>query len=66
MARFLIERNFAEEVNSSPEIATAINQVNMDVGVREGQGGGSSPLEPRSRSKHHRTSSRPLLAPSCF
>lgn len=30
---FLIERNFAEEVNATPEIAAAIKQVNMDVGV---------------------------------
>jgi hypothetical protein len=33
MALFLIERNFAEEVNATPEIAAAIKQVNMDVGV---------------------------------
>ena len=33
MALFLIERKFAEEVNATPEIAAAIKQVNMDVGV---------------------------------
>ena len=33
MALFLIERNFAEQLNVTPEIATAIKQVNMDVGV---------------------------------
>jgi hypothetical protein len=33
MALFLIERNFAEEVNMTPEIAGAVKQVNMDVGV---------------------------------
>lgn len=33
MALFLIERNFAEQVNATPEIAAAIKQVNIDVGV---------------------------------
>ena len=33
MALFLIERNFAEQVNATPEIAAAIKQVNLDVGV---------------------------------
>ena len=33
MPLFLIERNFAEQVNATPEIAAAIKQVNMDVGV---------------------------------
>jgi len=33
MALFLIERNFAEELNATPEIAAAVKQVNMDVGV---------------------------------
>jgi hypothetical protein len=33
MPLFLIERNFAEQVNATPEIAAAINQVNLDVGV---------------------------------
>ena len=33
MALFLIERNFAEELNITPEIAAAVKQVNMDVGV---------------------------------
>ena len=33
MALFLIERNFAEELNVTPEIAAAIKQVNMDVGI---------------------------------
>jgi uncharacterized protein DUF4242 len=33
MALYLIERNFAEQVNATPEIAAAIKQVNLDVGV---------------------------------
>ena len=33
MALFLIERNFAEELNLTPEMAAAIKQVNMDVGI---------------------------------
>ena len=33
MPLFLIERNFAEQVNATPEIAAAIKQVNLDVGV---------------------------------
>ena len=32
MPLFLIERNFAEQVNATPEIAAAIKQVNLDVG----------------------------------
>lgn len=33
MALFLIERNFAEELNATPEMAAAVKQVNMEVGV---------------------------------
>jgi hypothetical protein len=33
MALFLVERNFAEELNLTPEIAATIKQVNMDVGI---------------------------------
>jgi hypothetical protein len=33
MALFLIERNFAEELNVTPEIAAAVKQVNMEVGI---------------------------------
>jgi Protein of unknown function (DUF4242) len=33
MALYLIERNFAEQVNATPEIAAAIKEVNLDVGV---------------------------------
>jgi hypothetical protein len=33
MPLFLIERNFLDEVKATPEIAAAIKQVNMDVGV---------------------------------
>lgn len=33
MALFLIERNFAEELNVTPEMAAAVKQVNLDVGV---------------------------------
>lgn len=33
MALFLIERNFAEQLQPTAEVATAIKQVNMDVGV---------------------------------
>jgi hypothetical protein len=29
----LIERNFAEQLNATPEAATAVKQVNADVGV---------------------------------
>lgn len=33
MALFLIERNFAEQLNLTPEGASAVKQVNADVGV---------------------------------
>lgn len=33
MALFLIERNFAEQLNLSPEAAAAVKKVNADVGV---------------------------------
>ena len=33
MALFLIERNFADQVNATPEIAAAVKQVNLDVGI---------------------------------
>jgi hypothetical protein len=33
MALYLIERNFAEQLNLTREIATAVNQVNADVGI---------------------------------
>jgi hypothetical protein len=34
MALDLIERNFAEEVNATPEIAAAISEVNANVGLQ--------------------------------
>lgn len=33
MALFLIERNFAEELQASPELVAAVKQVNSDVGI---------------------------------
>jgi hypothetical protein len=33
MPLFLIERNFAEQLNATPDAAAAITQVNTDVGV---------------------------------
>jgi hypothetical protein len=33
MALYLIERNFAEQLIATPETATAVKQVNADVGV---------------------------------
>ena len=33
MALFLVERNFAEELNATPEATNTVKQVNMDVGV---------------------------------
>ena len=33
MALYLIERNFAEQLNATPEIAAAVTQVNTEVGV---------------------------------
>jgi hypothetical protein len=33
MPLYLIERNFAEQLNATPEIAAAVKQVNSDVGV---------------------------------
>ena len=34
MPRFIIERNFAEQVELNPDIASTITQVNTDVGVQ--------------------------------
>jgi hypothetical protein len=34
MPLYLIERNFAEQVNATPEIAAAITQVNADIGIQ--------------------------------
>ena len=34
MPLYLIERNFAEQVNVTPEIAAAITQVNADAGIQ--------------------------------
>jgi hypothetical protein len=33
MPLYLIERNFAEQVNATPEIAAAITEVNANVGI---------------------------------
>lgn len=33
MALFVIERNFAEKLQVTPEAANALKQINMDVGV---------------------------------
>jgi hypothetical protein len=33
MPLYLIERNFAEQVNATPEIAAAITEVNASVGI---------------------------------
>jgi len=34
MPRFMIERNFAEQLEMNHDVATAVTQVNMDVGVQ--------------------------------
>lgn len=34
MPRFLIERNFAEQLEANRDVVTAITQVNADVGVQ--------------------------------
>jgi hypothetical protein len=34
MPVFLIERNFAEELQVSPEVAAGVNKINEDVGVQ--------------------------------
>ena len=34
MPLYLIERNFAEQVSATPEIAAAITQVNADAGIQ--------------------------------
>ena len=34
MPRFIIERNFAEQIEMNRDIATAVTQVNTDVGVQ--------------------------------
>ena len=34
MPRFIIERNFAEQLEANRDVATAVTQVNMDVGVQ--------------------------------
>jgi hypothetical protein len=34
MPLYLIERNFAEQVNATPEIAAAITEVNTNVGIQ--------------------------------
>ncbi len=34
MPLYLIERNFAEQVSASPEIAAAITEVNANVGIQ--------------------------------
>jgi hypothetical protein len=34
MAVFLIERNFAEQVNMNPEVAATLNQIGDDTGVQ--------------------------------
>src|SRR5262245_3565486 len=34
MPRFIIERNFAEQLEVNRDVATAVTQVNMDVGVQ--------------------------------
>jgi hypothetical protein len=34
MPLYLIERNFAEQVNATPEIAAAITEVNANVGIQ--------------------------------
>jgi hypothetical protein len=33
MALYLIERNFAEQLQASPEMVAAVKQVNLDVGI---------------------------------
>ena len=33
MALYLIERNLAEQVNATPEIAAAISEVNTNIGI---------------------------------
>jgi len=34
MTVFLVERNFAEQLNVTPEAASSINRVNADIGVQ--------------------------------
>ncbi|HUA36268.1 MAG TPA: DUF4242 domain-containing protein [Candidatus Binataceae bacterium] len=34
MALYLIERNFAEQLNLTPDVASAVKQVNVDSGVQ--------------------------------
>jgi hypothetical protein len=34
MPLYLIERNFAEQLNITPEVATAVTQVNSDAGIQ--------------------------------
>ena len=34
MPRFIIERNFAEQIEVNRDVATAVTQVNADVGVQ--------------------------------
>jgi hypothetical protein len=34
MPRFIIERNFAEQLEGNRDVATAVTQVNIDVGVQ--------------------------------
>ena len=34
MPLYMIERNFAEQVNATPEIAAAITEVNANVGIQ--------------------------------
>ena len=34
MPVFLVERNFAEQLNVPPELAASINRVNADIGVQ--------------------------------
>ena len=34
MPLFLIERNFAEQLNATRDVATAVSQVNADVGIQ--------------------------------
>lgn len=34
MALYLIERNFAEQINLTPDVASAVKQVNADCGVQ--------------------------------
>jgi ABC-type molybdate transport system substrate-binding protein len=34
MPRYLIERNFAEQLNVTKDVATAVTQVNADAGIQ--------------------------------